>query len=278
MALQRMKKVLKKAFPFLSHDSAPVLDDSPYGRLLEKIPDFKRKLNAIKTSTTFDDKNLFWHPYDSLSNLYEIGEILSGQNYDLLSLAGGYAVADIGAADGDLAFFLESCGIKNIHVIEYGPTSCNRLQGVRLLAKALNSSVAVHEINLDAFFELPKEQWGLVFLLGTLYHLKNPFYVLELLADNSRYCCLSTRIARFGPDRKTLLARLPVAYLLDEEECNNDVTNYWVFADAGLRRILKRSGWDILCYKAVGSNRSTPASMSDMERVFCLLKSRKNTK
>ena len=53
MALQRMKKVLKKAFPFLSHDSAPVLDDSPYGRLLEKIPDFKRKLNAIKTSTTF---------------------------------------------------------------------------------------------------------------------------------------------------------------------------------------------------------------------------------
>ncbi len=276
MTLHRIKKAIATAFPFVRRFSRHVprrADNSPYAALLEKVPGFRNRLDSIKAASTFDDSTLFWHPYDILSNFNEIGEMLTFNNRDLLSLARSGPVADLGAADGDLAFFLESCGVDNVHIIEYGPTSCNRMKGVRLLKSALSSSVTIHELNLDSFFEMPPVRWGLVFLLGTLYHLKNPFSILEALARNADFCILSTRVMRFSPDQRTALSHLPVAYLLDEKECNNDVTNYWVFSDAGLRRIIARAGWEIIDYGIFGSGNATPDSMTEMARAFCLLRS-----
>ena len=72
-----------------------------------------------------------------------------------------------------------------------------------------------------------------------------------------------------------LLQPLPVAYLLDPTECNNDNTNYWIFSEAGLRRILSRTGWDILDFITLGNDRdSDPASPKGDERAFCLVRSR----
>jgi hypothetical protein len=195
---------------------------------------------------------------------------------------------DIGCADGDMAFFLESLGCK-AHVVDYAPTNYNGMQGVRLLKSELSSSIEIHEVDLDSQFRLPQETFGLAFFLGILYHLKNPYYALESLAKSARYCLISTRIAKFDtrhiepdvrsanllPDKRTNLSRLPVAYLLDVLEANNDSTNYWIFSDAGLRRILKRTGWDICDYMTVGNTtNSDPASAEGDERAFCLVKSR----
>jgi len=153
----------------------------------------------------------------------------------------------------------------------------------------LSSNIEIREVDLDAQFALPRETYGLAFFLGILYHLKNPYYALEALAKAAKYCLISTRIAKFNRSDEALeisnanllpypqidISQLPVGYLLDEAEANNDSTNYWIFSDAGLRRILKRTGWEICDYMTVGNTvNSDPASAAGDERAFCLVKSR----
>ncbi len=229
----------------------------------------------------------FWYPYGTLNNFLHFNALLTGEHRFLLNLIADKPFLDVGCADGELAFFIESLGCK-AQVIDYGPTNNNNLRGVKLLKETLLSSVEIHEADLDSQFSLPEKDYNVAFFLGILYHLKNPFYALEALSKSARYCLISTRIARFnksaGKIAETTAGRsqsdridfsnLPVAYLLDEMEANNDPTNYWIFSDAGLRRILKRTGWTILDYMNVGNTTdSDPATARGDERVFCLVKS-----
>jgi hypothetical protein len=159
--------------------------------------------------------------------------------------------------------------------VDWLPTNYNGMRGVGALKTALESSVEIHEVDLDSQFRLPVSQCGLALLLGVLYHVKNPFFVLEKLAQHCRYCVFSTTVTRFTPDRHTDLDGLPVAYLLDDGELNSDATNHWIFAEAGLRRLLKKTNWEILEYAAWGDTRmSVPDSARRELRVFGLLKSR----
>jgi len=48
----------------------------------------------------------------------------------------------------------------------------------------------------DRPFTLPHDAYDVVLFLGILYHLRNPFYVLEELARRTTHLLLSTRIAR----------------------------------------------------------------------------------
>ena len=216
----------------------------------------------------------FWYPYATLRNLPVLDRLLAGVGLDLLELCRGTygRVADVGAADGDLAFFLEELGFS-VDVVDNEYTNFNKLEGARILKKALNSSVTIHSIDLDSRSHLFTQSYDAVFLLGTLYHLKNPFYILERLAHVTRYCLLSTRIARQTADGLPL-SKYPVAYLLGPDECNNDSTNFWIFSDEGLKQLLHRTGWSILAYTAIGdTNNSTPGDPNHDERVFCVLKS-----
>jgi hypothetical protein len=215
-----------------------------------------------------------WYPYDTASNFWVFTQLLKGLDRKLLDLAGGRPIADIGAADGFAAFFLETLGCK-VDVIDNGPTNFNGLRGVRLLKEALKSSVEIHEVDLDQQFRLPRASYGLTLFLGILYHLKNPFYALEMLARSSRYCLLSTRVAKLAGPRDTKIEELPVAYLVDAAECNNDATNFWIFSPAGLKRICHRAGWDVAEFMTLGeTRRSNPVAHDRDERAFCLLRSR----
>jgi hypothetical protein len=114
-----------------------------------------------------------------------------------------------------------------------------------------------------------------VFLLGILYHLKNPFYVLERLSKATRYMVVSTRIARHfktgGPDESEFAA----AYLVGPKEINDDSTNYWIVTSAGLTRIFDRAGWDVLKWFTVGDLKASNTQDTDHdERVYCTLGSR----
>jgi hypothetical protein len=273
--LDRLVRLIKKTFGIspCSKGNAAIEND-PYLKILDKVRSFDKFLSAEKAKISLKGPGRFWYPYGTLSGFYEFDQVLKGANRDIFNLINNMPVADIGAADGDVAFFLERCGVKDIHIIDHGPTNCNRLDGARTLKKVLGSSVEIHDINLDSYFQMPGTTFGLVMLWGTLYHLKNPFCLLETLAQCSKFCLISTRITSFFPDNKTAVSTVPIAYLLDEKECNNDNTNFWVFSEAGLRRILKRSGWDILFFSTCGSNHSTPASMEKTQRAFCLVKSR----
>lgn len=215
-----------------------------------------------------------WYPYDTMSNLLHLHRLLRERHSGVFADIAGGAVADIGAGDGDLGFFLDQEFGCAVDLIDHGPTNFNGLQGARRLAADLDSSARVHDIDLDTQFTLPRLNYSAVFLLGILYHLKNPFFVLETLAKASRLCFLSTRIAQLTPDHRTRLTDTPVAYLLGPEECNNDSTNYWIFSLAGLRRILARTGWQITEMTTVGcTSGSDPASPEGDERAFCLLRS-----
>ena len=214
----------------------------------------------------------FWYPYPTLGNVVHLEQLSSNVGLNLLQLCRGEygKVADIGAADGDLAFFLESQGLS-VDVIDNEETNFNSFRGVRILKEALNSSVTIRSVDLDSQFALPGEKYDVIFLLGTLYHLKNPFFVLEKLAQMTRYCFVSTRIARQTTDGQPL-SRYPVAYLLGPQECNNDYTNYWIFSDEGLRRLIDRTGWRLLSQLTIGdTTSSTPFEPDRDERAFCFL-------
>ena len=233
---------------------------------------YQRQLDKVKASIQPDGWR--WYPYDSWTNIFPLSDLLHDERRYLLELIGEDPVLDIGCADGVLSFFLESLGCR-VHAIDLPLTNHNDMRGIRAIKAALSSSVEIHEMDLDAQFRLPHDRYGLVIFLGILYHLKNPFYALETLARHSEYCLLSTRVARFTPDKRIQYHRAPMAYLLAEREANNDPTNYWIFSHAGLRRLLQRTGWEI-CDYLTGGNLvdSDPVSWEGDERVFCMLRSR----
>ena len=215
----------------------------------------------------------FWYPYSTLRSIALLERLSANAGLSLLEVCQGEygKVADIGAADGDLAFFLEKQGLS-VDVIDNETTNFNGFQGVRILKEALNSSVNIRSVDLDARIDLPNKKYDLIFLLGTLYHLKNPFFVLEKLAQMTRYCFASTRIARHAPDGHSL-SPYPVAYLLGPRECNDDYTNYWIFTDEGLQRLFDRTGWSVLSQINIGATtNSTPADPDRDERAYVFLR------
>ena len=221
----------------------------------------KRELNA-----TFD-----WYPYDSLGNVKQWEELL-GERKSVLDLARGGQVLDIGCADGAVAFFLESQGCR-VEVVDLPSTNYNQMQGVRALKTALRSDVEIREMDLDRQFSLEKT-YGLVLFLGLLYHLKNPFYALEMLARHARFCLLSTRVAALTTSGQPIKNE-PVAYLLDHDEANQDCTNFWIFSEAGLKRIANRAGWEVRSFHTRGCLKNSNPKDSDRdERAYCFLESR----
>lgn len=217
-----------------------------------------------------------WFPYDTLGNLDHLDRTLKGPRRNLSALFGGGMVLDVGCGDGEMSFLLESMGLP-VRAIDYSPTNANRMDGIRVLKQALNSRVEIVDRDIDTGLQFPpEERFAATFLLGILYHLKNPFGVLENLAKHSRYCFLSTRVARRTADQALDVEQYPLAYLVSPEELNADNTNYWIFSEQGLRRLIHRTGWAICDFASFGNTvNSDPVSPAGDERAFCLLRSRK---
>jgi 2-polyprenyl-3-methyl-5-hydroxy-6-metoxy-1,4-benzoquinol methylase len=199
--------------------------------------------------------------------------MLQQDRRDLVTLAGAGPVLDIGCGDGDLSFFFESLGCR-VKAIDHPATNYNRTLGFRTLGAALGSSVELEVADIDAGLNLRERTFGLALCLGVLYHLKNPFGFLENLARHVRHCLLSTRIAQVTVCG-TAMAEEPVAYLLNPTETNHDPTNYWIFSEAGLRRILDRTGWDLCDYASTGFEKgSDPARADRDQRAYCMIRSK----
>lgn len=219
-----------------------------------------------------------WYRYDSFPNLFYVQHLLKNSGCSLEELAGPAPVLDLGAADGALSFFFERLGHR-VHAVDCAGCNINRMEGIRTLARRLESQIEIHHLDLDARFELPTH-YGLAFFLGTLYHLKNPFYALEKISAHARFCFVSTRVARLAPDpetkdRQTPIGRLPVAYLVDPNECDGDATNYFIFSPAGLLRLVERAGWVVRAAANSGDPGSDPVSQEHDERMFVLLESKR---
>jgi tRNA (mo5U34)-methyltransferase len=150
----------------------------------------------------------------------------------------------------------------------------NGLRGARYLKGALGSTVRIFEIDLDSQFSLHERSYDLTFFLGLLYHLKNPFYVLERMAKHSRHMIISTRIARHFRAGTQDVSNISAAYLLAADESNNDSTNYWIFTQAGFERLIERTGWSLVASFSSGIPNSNPQDNHRDERIFALLEAR----
>jgi hypothetical protein len=231
---------------------------------------FRRKFEQAKVEAAAP--GFAWYPYDSFPNLFPLERLGRTAGLDIQSMAGAGPVLDIGAADGALSFYFESLGFP-VHAIDHAGANMNRMEGIRLLRERLRSNVQVMDVDMDSQFGLDS-QYGLALFLGTLYHLKNPFFALEKLAHHAQFCFVSTRVARRSPDGTTRLDQAPVAYLLDENQCNADSTNYWVFSPLCLSLLFERTGWTVKAMITSGNPDSDPASPDHDERAFALLSSR----
>lgn len=233
------------------------------------VMEFEKRLRAAKDQL---EPPTFWYPHDTLGNLITFGQLETGERLTLEALR-GLTIADIGAADGDVAFFLETLG-NRVDIVEHGPTNFNGLRGATRMKEHLGSSVTISDVNLDDAFTLPRERYDVAFLLGILYHLKNPFNVMERLARCAETCFLSTKVAKYAGSPAQRISSLPVAYLLAPRE-NNDPTTFWIFSDSGLKRLLDRAGWEIVSYTTTGDVLgSDPSEPKHDERAFCYLRSR----
>lgn len=233
---------------------------------------FQIRLNALKKANPSSESP--WYLYDSIGNFALLAKFLGEERRDVLKLMGGGPVLDLCCADGDLSFFVESLGCT-VHAVDWPRTNMNFMRGIRRMKESLNSNIEIYERDLDGRFELPAQFYSTAFFFGGLYHLKNPFYVLEELAKHVYWCFLSTRVARFLPDGATRVQHFPVAYLVRPEELNGDHTNYWIFSESGLKRILHRAGWGVCDFTTFGNSvDSDPVRPDGDERAYCLLRSR----
>jgi hypothetical protein len=69
--------------------------------------------------------------------------------------------------------------------------------------------------------------------------------------------------------------KLPMAYLVSAEQCNHDDSNYWIFSEAGLRRLLDRCGWQVVDFLTVGASDSDPENWEGDQRAYCFARSRR---
>ncbi len=238
--------------------------------LAEAAARFSRRLEDVKSRLA---PEFAWYPYTTLEVFPILNSMLREERRDLLALAGGSPVLDIGCGDGALSFFLESLG-ASAKAFDHPPTNYNRTLGFRALHAGMSSSVELEICDLDDGLDLKHYTYGLGMCLGVLYHLKNPFRLLEILARHARYCVLSTRIAQVTPGG-TPIAKDPIAYLVGAEETNNDSSNYWIFSETGLRRLLDRTGWDLCDYTTTGcSSGSDPTRADRDQRAYCALRSK----
>jgi len=104
---------------------------------------FRKRLRAIRR----DVPGIAWYPYDPLASLEPLREIE-------LPLGAG-PLADIGCADGDMAFFLESLGFE-VDAIDNSAANHNGLRGAGTLRDALGSRVRIHDIDLDTSSRCPE--------------------------------------------------------------------------------------------------------------------------
>jgi tRNA (mo5U34)-methyltransferase len=238
-------------------------------QFIQYAKQFEARLEAAKATPPADIFN--WYPYQTMSSLHLLEPLLKDHFAAFRTGIGCGPMLDIGCGDGDLSYLFASLGC-DVTAIDLASSNFNWMTGVRALGERLGLPVRIREMNVDSAFQLEDDSYGLVLLLGILYHLKNPFHVLETLAKKARYCLLSTRVATHSA-AGTLIRDEPLAYLLDHREANDDPTNYWVFSHQGLMRLAKRTGWRVIGTRLAGAEKSSPARADADQRMFVFLRS-----
>lgn len=165
-------------------------------RLRKEADRFAHRLDRLQKS--MGPVPFSWYPYEPLTTFCHLDRLLTGRNRDLANLVKDGPILDLGCGDATVSFFFEKLGFDVVGV-DMARSNRNSMAGARALAGKLGSRVQLLDVDIDDDLRLPRSDFSLTLFFGVLYHLKNPFAVLEKLSRASRWCLMSTRIARQLP-------------------------------------------------------------------------------
>ena len=264
-------KKLKRMHEILSMNVNKRNKELEYSKQKSRREDFIDRINVAKRHLK---KSVNFYPFDSLSNLIHLDNLLRDINLSAEGVLRSKTVNDIGGADGDIAFYCEFLGVEKVSLIDYAPTNFNHLMAAKKIKDALNSNVNIVDTDLSTINGWEKvERVETTIFLGILYHLQNPLLALSQLSKKSKYLLLSTKV--FDVLNGKDVSSLSIGYFYNPGECNNDPTNWWCFTDECLKRLIDRSGWEIIAYKRFGCNTNAdPIDNQKDGRAFTYLKSK----
>lgn len=243
-----------------------------FDQLKLKALEFEAKINNIKATRP----DIYWYPYATMTNFIHMENMFRQGNGNLFERLENKLILDLGCGDGHLGYYLEENGF-DVDLIDNHDINANHMEGVKYLKNKLNSKAALYDMDIDMQFNIPRDSYDLIIFFGVLYHLRNPFYLLEKLSYHANFLLLSTRITKYTPDCKLDLSHYSLAYLLQAGESENgDSTNYFIFTEKGLETMIKRAGWGVMNYMTVGNmENADPHSIEHDGRAFYLLHTRR---
>ena len=152
----------------------------------------------------------------------------------------GLSVLDIGAWDGFYSFEAKRRGASRVLATDsysWSGDGWGTKDGFRLARSALGLDVEDLDIDVMDLSETAIGRFDVVFLLGVLYHLRDPITALERAAE--------VTAGRLVIETETALTwlRTPAAVLYPQRELNDDDTNWWAVNPAALRGMLFRFGF-----------------------------------
>lgn len=103
------------------------------------------------------------------------------------------SVLDLGAGEGAMALGLWESGFRDITCVEARPLNVEK---GRFVARVFDAGFAFYNTTVSEFLSSNVKQYDLVLFMGLLYHLLNPFEVLERIGNlTRRYMVLETAIS-----------------------------------------------------------------------------------
>src|ERR1017187_964797 len=112
--------------------------------------EFRGHLSRVKASTELSDYG--WYPYESLTALPVIADLIADHYDDLRLACGTGGVADLGCADGDFAMMLAHFGAR-VEAVDHREANFNQMRGVEALRRTLGPAVRIYDIDLDEPFQ-----------------------------------------------------------------------------------------------------------------------------
>lgn len=248
----------------------------------------------IANDSAFRSRGGIVYPYDTIAANIEPLFIALERSGIIAEFEQGTlkTVCDMGCANGELSYSFALTG-HQVTAVDYSYKGDQAPLVVSLVTQELQLPIAVVDRTVDCNFQLqslrdcivggdassfPKDGiFDLIVCFGLLYHLKNPFAFLESLSHIGKYIILGTHVFTHLPSLRVKLAGDSVAYLVHSSELNSDPTNYWIFTETALHRMISRCGFEIVSSFTVPNNQleiGVPDRIDLGVRAFVMLRSK----
>ncbi len=239
-------------------------------------------LDAVRQDPAYLRENITLYPFDTLESIDHLMELLDDRAAAHLEGRPIRTMIDIGCANGELGLTFEEAGLSvalldRSHVAE-GQGSVVRQNAplvASIMARVRGSHAVIFDEDIDDCFD-PKrvierfssspeggagfQRFGLGVMLGVLYHLKNPYAVMEKLGQLCDHLIVATWLADRLPDGRTSIEDEQVVFLLEDRQLAADPTNYWIFTPRSFRVLVERCGWRVLSERTVTSPVRSPVT------------------